>query len=61
LPTNIAGLAVIRHSGFRMARSSLLKSMPRTGCAWSSAAWHFSSTFTSAAASLSLPERAAFT
>ena len=59
LATNIAGLAVIRHSGFSTACSSLLKAMrahrPGLGRA---RRWHFSSTSTRRCASLSLPDLA---
>ncbi len=55
LATNIAGLAVIRHSGFSTTRSSLLKSMLRTGFVSLRAASHFLSTSTRRCASLSPP------
>ena len=61
LATNIAGLAVMRQSGFSTASSSLLKAMERTGRAWSRAALHFSSTSTRRLASLSLPDLATLT
>ncbi|OQC10135.1 MAG: hypothetical protein BWX79_01356 [Alphaproteobacteria bacterium ADurb.Bin100] len=59
LPTNMAGLAVIRHSGLRMTSSSFDKSIVRTGWPSLSTACTLVSTATSLAASLSLPDLAA--
>ena len=53
----MAGLAVMKKNCFSSARSSLLKSMVRTGLVSFKATWHFSKMASCLAASLS-PERA---